>query len=149
MKISVFSIVKHDSFASFYKDITKQCRTFGASLEICDIFNSQIAQAQKTSAHQAQKSYTQALIPHLGQNNYALHPQGKQLDSFQFAKLLEGRKQISFFIGGAYGFEQDFLKHTQNFSLSLLTLSHQVAKLLLCEQIYRGLSINAHHPYHK
>lgn len=149
MKISVFSIVKHDSFGSFYEDIIKQCRAFGASLKICDIFNSQIAKAQKSSAQEAQKSYTQALMPHLKQCNYTLHPKGKQIDSFHFAKLLDGESEVCFFIGGAYGFNQDFLQYTQNISLSSLTLSHQVAKVLLCEQIYRGLSINANHPYHK
>lgn len=149
MKIAVFSIVKNDAFTPFYQDIIKQCRTFGVLLKLYDLFNASIAKAQKVSAYEAQKSYTQAFIPHLGRYNYALHPQGQCLDSFAFAKLLENKSEICFFIGGAYGFEEEFICKTQSISLSPLTLSHQIAKILLCEQVYRGLSINANHPYHK
>ena len=150
MKINVFSIVKNDSFNGIYQDFIKQCKSFNAVVCLWDIFNASIAKAQKSSSFEAQKSYTQAFLPHLRQeNNYALHPKGKLLDSFAFSKLLEDKNEVCFFVGGAYGFEEEFLQHTQIISLSPLTFSHQVAKMILCEQIYRALSIIAKHPYHK
>lgn len=149
MKINVLSIAKNDSFDFFYETLIQQCKQFGVTLNFKDIFTSSIAKAQKISPLEAQKSYTQALLPHLSRYNLALHPEGAKLDSFEFAKLLESKQEICFFIGGAYGFEDAFLRHTQTISLSPLTLSHQIAKVILCEQIYRGLSIIAKHPYHK
>ncbi len=57
---------------------------------------------------------------------------------------------IKFFIGGAYGFEENFLKKSdQVISLGKLTMSHKIAKAVLLEQIYRGFSILTIHPYHK
>lgn len=149
MKINVLSIAKNDSFDSFYQTLIKQCKQFGVTLKFKDILTSSITKAQKKSPLEAQKSYTQAFLPHLSRYNLALHPKGVKVDSFEFAKLLENKQEICFFIGGAYGFEDAFLQHTQIISLSSLTLSHQIAKAVLCEQIYRGLSIIAKHPYHK
>lgn len=149
MKISVFSILKDDIHKPFYEGYIKQCRGLGASLALYDIFNSKISQAQKGTPKEAQKSYTQAFLPYLSTHSFALHPQGKMLDSFEFAKLLADKTEICFFVGGAYGFEDDFLRRMPSISLSPLTFSHQIVKIILCEQIYRGLSINANHPYHK
>jgi 23S rRNA (pseudouridine1915-N3)-methyltransferase len=57
---------------------------------------------------------------------------------------------IKFFIGGAYGFDDAFLKKSDNvISLGNITMSHKIAKAVLLEQIYRGFSILSNHPYHK
>lgn len=149
MKINVLSITKDNPFDFFQQTIIHQCKQFGVTLKFKDIFTPSIIKAQKISPLEAKKSYTQALLPYLSRYNLALHPKGIKLDSFGFAKLLEDKQEICFFIGGAYGFEDVFLQHTQSISLSSLTFSHQIAKVVLCEQIYRGLSIIAKHPYHK
>ncbi|RDU70164.1 23S rRNA (pseudouridine(1915)-N(3))-methyltransferase RlmH [Helicobacter cholecystus] len=149
MKINVFSIVKNDPYQSLYNEFIKQCRGLGANLNLKNIFNHQIAKAQKNLSKEAQSSYTQAFKPYLTSWSFSLHPQGKILDSFKFAKLFEGRLEVNFFIGGAYGFDEEFLSLTQPISLSPLTFSHKIVKIILCEQIYRALSINANHPYHK
>lgn len=149
MKINVFCITKNDSYAPLYKEFQKQCKSFGASLQIFDLFPSEVAKAQKSSPRNAQNSYTQAFQNYITPHSYALHPKEKILDSFGFAKLFEMNKELNFFIGGAYGFNQSFLNQVKPISLSPLTFSHQIAKLVLCEQIYRALSINASHPYHK
>jgi len=57
---------------------------------------------------------------------------------------------VKFFIGGAYGFEESFLKKSDKvISLGKITMSHKIAKAVLLEQIYRGFSILSNHPYHK
>lgn len=149
MKINVLSITKDNSSDAFCQEQIKQCKQFGVTLSLKNIFTSSIIKAQKTSSFEAQKSYTQAFLPYLSRYNLALHPSGMRIDSLDFAKLLEDQSEICFFIGGAYGFEDAFLQRTQAISLSPLTFSHQIAKMVLCEQIYRGLSIIANHPYHK
>lgn len=149
MKINVFSIVKNDDYQVIYDEFIKQCKSFGATLVLKDIFNNDIAKAQKGIPKEAQNSYTQAFKPFLTSSSYALHPRGKMLDSFEFAKLFSNSLEVNFFIGGAYGFDEEFISQTKPLSLTPLTLSHKVAKVVLCEQIYRALSINANHPYHK
>lgn len=83
-----------------------------------------------------------------------LDESGKLMDSEQFAVFLEkqfvqGKKGIHFFIGGAYGFSQA-IRDTADTSISLspMTFSHQLVRLVALEQIYRALSIINNHPYH-
>jgi 23S rRNA (pseudouridine1915-N3)-methyltransferase len=82
--------------------------------------------------------------------NIALDPSSKEVDSHEFANLLKDSAQINLFIGGAYGFERDFLtKCNKAISFGKITLSHKLVKVVLMEQIFRGLTINNNHPYHK
>ncbi len=99
----------------------------------------------------AQKSYADLFEPWLGRGfTIALDPLGKEPTSEKFAELLRDRHEVTFFIGGAYGHSREFLgRCDRTISLSQLTMSHKVAKVTLFEQIYRGLTINHGHPYHK
>ncbi len=69
----------------------------------------------------------------------------------KFAEFFDGRhSEVRFFIGGAFGFNSEFSsKCSTKIALSRLTMTHQLAKVMLWEQIYRALTINASHPYHK
>lgn len=148
MKINLYCIAKKDKEDEFVAHYQKLCKQFGAQLNIINLFNSEIQNAHKKSEQEAKSSYTRILSPYLGSNNVALHPDSKMYDSFEFSKILDCAS-VNFFIGGAFGFEKNFLDKTKTLSLSALTLSHGVAKIVLCEQIYRGLSILHKHPYHK
>lgn len=120
-----------------------------STVEMKPIFNQAIEKGQKGSQEQAQQIYSKAFRSPAG-FSVALHERGKMVDSKGFAELLDKQQQISFFIGGAYGLEQGFVDScTMALSLSALTLSHDLARLVLLEQIYRGFSINSNHPYHK
>jgi 23S rRNA (pseudouridine1915-N3)-methyltransferase len=76
--------------------------------------------------------------------------EGEQFDSLSFARFLEDRRQLGrdvcFVIGGALGLELDGVDH--RFSLGPLTLPHQLARVVLLEQLYRGHKILAGEPYH-
>jgi len=76
--------------------------------------------------------------------------EGRQFDSLSFARFLEDRRQLGrdvcFVIGGALGLELDGVDH--RFSLGPLTLPHQLARVVLLEQLYRGHKILAGEPYH-
>jgi 23S rRNA (pseudouridine1915-N3)-methyltransferase len=64
--------------------------------------------------------------------------------------LLKDRGVVNFFIGGAYGFERGFVAQSNNaISFGKITLSHKLVKVVLMEQIFRGLTILHNHPYHK
>ncbi|MGH2839749.1 MAG: 23S rRNA (pseudouridine(1915)-N(3))-methyltransferase RlmH [Solirubrobacteraceae bacterium] len=75
---------------------------------------------------------------------------GKQYDSPAFSRFLEARRQagrdVCFVIGGPLGLELDDVAH--RLSLGLLTLPHQLARVVLLEQLYRGHKILAGEPYH-
>jgi 23S rRNA (pseudouridine1915-N3)-methyltransferase len=79
-----------------------------------------------------------------------LHREGEQFDSLSFSRFLEARRQagrdVCFVIGGALGLELDGVDH--RFSLGPLTLPHQLARVVLLEQLYRGHKILAGEPYH-
>jgi 23S rRNA (pseudouridine1915-N3)-methyltransferase len=78
-----------------------------------------------------------------------LHRDGEALDSIAFSRFLEERRQsgrdLCFVIGGPYGLE---LGGVHRLSLSVMTMPHQLARVVLLEQLYRGHKILAGEPYH-
>ncbi|MBU1094127.1 MAG: 23S rRNA (pseudouridine(1915)-N(3))-methyltransferase RlmH [Firmicutes bacterium] len=85
----------------------------------------------------------------------ALAIEGKMLDSEGFAKMLDEAEtyhqgDIAFVIGGSYGLSESVMKRAnQKISFSKMTFPHQLMRLILIEQIYRGYMILKNHPYHK
>lgn len=85
----------------------------------------------------------------------ALHETGKQWTSEQLARYLaelavRGSPGASFLIGGAYGLSDEILRTARHqLSLSALTLPHELARLVLTEQLYRAGTIARGEPYHK
>ncbi|WP_452601022.1 23S rRNA (pseudouridine(1915)-N(3))-methyltransferase RlmH [Pontimicrobium sp. MEBiC06410] len=83
-----------------------------------------------------------------------LDENGKQMDSVGFSNYLQkhmnsGIKQLVFIIGGPYGFSQDVYNKAQGkISLSKMTFSHQMVRLFIIEQLYRGFTILRNEPYH-
>ena len=75
---------------------------------------------------------------------------GEELDSVAFSEFLEHRRQsgvdLCFVIGGPFGLELNDVDH--RFSLGKITLPHQLARVVLLEQLYRGHKILAGEPYH-
>jgi len=83
-----------------------------------------------------------------------LDERGKNFDSPGFAAEIEkwsvaGRSQIDFLIGGAFGFSDDIYKRADfQISLSAMTFSHQIVRLIFLEQLYRAFTILKKEPYH-
>lgn len=84
-----------------------------------------------------------------------LDENGKGFTSPQFAKWLGGMRdrsirEVIFLCGAAEGFPNELRQRaSQSISLSSLTMSHELARVLLMEQIYRAFTILAGHPYAK
>lgn len=152
MKINIYQIAKknNDDFEPLIKEFIKMASKY-ANVEIHNLFNKKIAKAQMINETDARKSYSEVFIPYLDSGfNIALDVLGKKVDSYKFADLLKNDANINFFIGGAFGFEREFLqKCNKIISLSDLTMAHKIANIVLLEQIFRGLCINNNHPYHK
>jgi 23S rRNA (pseudouridine1915-N3)-methyltransferase len=83
-----------------------------------------------------------------------LDARGKEFSTIGFSEWLEKcfmlqKKRILFVIGGAWGFSEDVLKKADaNLSMSRLTFSHQMVRLLFVEQLYRAFTIMKGEPYH-
>lgn len=153
MKINVIIVDKKGKdnlYAGLIEHYKKIAKPF-AKVEVIEVFDKEIAKAHDISPEAAQRSYTKALDRYMHSNiNIALDPSSKEVDSHDFAKLLKDTTEVNFFIGGAYGFESDFLYKCNNaISFGKITLSHKLVKVVLLEQIFRGLAINHNHPYHK
>jgi 23S rRNA (pseudouridine1915-N3)-methyltransferase len=99
------------------------------------------------------KAITQFLEP--GNYLIALDREGKSLDSKKFAQLLQkqidaGIRKMDFVIGGPVGLEQQIVANANlRLSLGALTLPHELARVVLLEQLYRALTILRGEPYHK
>jgi len=92
----------------------------------------------------------QALKP--DESTVMLAEEGERLDSVNFAAQLEryGSERLAFVIGGADGLTQQ-LKQSASWRLSLspMTFPHDLARLLLLEQLFRAKAIQSGSPYHR
>lgn len=154
MKITIATIDKGGKdklYSPLIEHYLKSIKQF-AQINIVDIFDKRIAKAHDVSAHEAQKSYSDALNKYISKNTttIVLDPSSKEIDSHDLAFLLKDKSDVTFLIGGAYGFERVFVEQCNKaISFGKITISHKLIKVVLLEQIFRGLSINNNHPYHK
>ncbi len=83
-----------------------------------------------------------------------LAEEGKGFDSIEFSKwieqnMIEGRREIDFIIGGDFGLDPSIISGSDlSLSLSRFTFTHQMARLILLEQLYRAFTIIRGEPYH-
>lgn len=85
-----------------------------------------------------------------GRTALALDPRGRSLDSPSFGQLLEATRNPDLLIGGADGLPPAVLARCgDRLSLSAMTFSHELALLVLVEQIYRAETLATGHPYHR
>ncbi len=90
-----------------------------------------------------------------GTVSIALDEHGKHLTSHQWAEAMrgwqtEGTRHLAILIGGAAGFQPEVLQScATTWSLSKLTLPHQLVRPLLAEQLYRSYTLLTGHPYHR
>ena len=109
------------------------------------------AQIKKALATEGEKILKK--IPN-GAFTIAMCIEGKGLDSVDFARLLNQQAlacgKLCIIIGGSYGLS-DEVKRSANFRLSMsdMTFPHQLAKIMLLEQLYRAFKINEGGAYHK
>jgi 23S rRNA (pseudouridine1915-N3)-methyltransferase len=93
-------------------------------------------------------------IPEKG-TTIALDQRGQALDSLKFARWLErltidSPHGVNFVVGGDVGFDETIRKRADALlSLSAMTLPHQIARVMLLEQIYRACTLMRNIPYHK
>ena len=97
------------------------------------------------------------MLSRIGQQDYviAMCIDGKQFESPELAGKLQnlftqGKSHITFLIGGSLGIHPDVLRRAnERMSMSKMTFPHQLARVMLLEQLFRAAKINAGERYHK
>ncbi|SRR5579885_461128 len=121
----------------------------------CDVMAEEVRAGKKRAAPLAGMSKEEAALLErcAGSSRIVLDPAGRQWTSPQFAGLLDrlrqgGTRAVSFCIGGADGFSPEFRSGADLlFSLSAMTMPHELARVVLLEQLYRAWTTMAGHPY--
>ena len=97
------------------------------------------------------------ILQKIGQQDHviAMCIDGKQYESTELAAKMsalftQGKSNITFLIGGSLGLHPDVLKRAnERMSMSKMTFPHQLARVMLLEQLFRAAKINAGERYHK
>ena len=111
----------------------------------------------KSLSREQQKSKESELIfknIHSSDHVILLDEKGQEFSSKQFStflnkKMVGGQQHLVFIVGGPYGFSEEiYLRSNEKISLSRMTYSHQMIRLLFTEQLYRAYTILKGEPYH-
>lgn len=159
MRITVLAVGKvkekfyRDALAEYVKRLGRYCK-----LQIIEVEDEKTEDGgSKAEEELVKEKEGKRLQKYLHQDAYriALAIDGKKLDSVAFSKKLDhlavsGKSHIIFVIGGSLGLHDEVLRAVdEKMSFSDLTFPHQLMRVILLEQIYRGFRISCHEPYHK
>lgn len=91
----------------------------------------------------------EALNQFKGSRVFVLDEQGKEMNTMEFSGVLNIEGKIVFVIGGPFGIDRElFAPNVGRLALSRLTFTHEMSRVLLLEQIYRGIAIIKNKNYH-
>ena len=115
-----------------------------------------VKQARKLSESELKKKEGQLILDKLEHSDHVilLEDKGKSYSSIDFANFLQQKmnnslKTLVFVVGGAFGFSCEvYQRANSKLSLSKMTFSHQMVRLIFKEQLYRGFSILRGEKYH-
>ena len=159
MKIKLYVIgkIKEEYLKLGIQDYITRIKPY-AAIEVFEVKDEAVKQnASLKDIEKAKDIEGERILKLLKKEEYliALDLNKKQYTSEEFAvfldkKLVENNASISFVIGGSYGLSEG-LRMRSDFSISLsnLTFTHQMSRLILLEQIYRAFKINNNETYHK
>lgn len=159
MRISLITVGKikekyfTDAIAEYSKRLSKYCK-----LDIIEVSDEKTPdKASEALETQIKQKEGERILKKLTDDSYiiALAIDGKKMDSVAFSNQIEklginGVSHIQFVIGGSLGLCKEVLKRADlKISFSDMTFPHQLMRVILLEQIYRGYRIMNHEPYHK
>lgn len=159
MKVTIVCVGKvkekfyRDAIAEFEKRLSRYCKL--SIVEVADEKTPDTAsEAEELLIKQKEG---ERIIKSMKEDGYVicLAINGKQMDSEELSSKMEqlgvsGVSHIYFVIGGSLGLSDAVLKRADmKLSFSRMTFPHQLMRVILLEQIYRGYRIMNHEPYHK
>ena len=159
MKISIVCVGKvkeafyRDAIAEYSKRLSRYCK-----LEIIEVADEQTPDgAGELLQDQIRDKEGQRILSKIREDAYVITLEigGRKMDSVTFSSFLEksaiqGKGQFIFVIGGSIGLSKSVLERSDYaISFSDMTFPHQLMRVILLEQIYRGFRIAKNEPYHK
>ena len=113
--------------------------------------------ASETEEEQIKEKEAKRILEKINPDTYVITLEilGEKMNSVTFSEMIQklgvqGRSQIVFVIGGSLGLHESVSRRAdRKVSFSPMTFPHQLMRVILCEQIYRGFRIMNHEPYHK
>ena len=159
MKITLITVGKikekylKDAIAEYSKRLSKYCK-----LEIVEVADEKTPdQASENVERQIRQKEGERILRYVKDDAYVftLEIGGTMLDSVAFAKKMEtlgihGKSHLIFIIGGSIGLGEEVLRRSDYaLSFSKMTFPHQLMRVILLEQVYRGYRIIEGAPYHK
>ena len=159
MKITILCVGKikekyfSDAIAEYAKRLSRYCK-----LEIVEVADEKTPdRASQTEIDQIKTKECDRLLKYVKDDAFkiVLAIQGSRMTSEKFSAYIEqlgvrGVSHIMFFIGGSLGLDERILKMADySLSFSDMTFPHQLMRVILLEQIYRGYRISFGEPYHK
>lgn len=159
MKITVVAVgkIKEPYFVDAVKEYEKRLGRY-CKLEIVQVADEKTPDgAGEALVRQIKDKEGERILAQIKDGAYviALAIEGRMLDSEELAEKLGqlgigGVSQIVFVIGGSLGLSQAVLRRSDDqLSFSKMTFPHQLMRVILLEQVYRGFRILNHQPYHK
>lgn len=153
MRIRIIQIGKNGKLAGVLID--EYVKRIGPYARV-DVITLKEVQATKTfSENRCIEEEGEEILKVLDKSEYlvVLDEKGQQFRSVDFAELLQENKDIgrtlTFVIGGPYGLSKKVKEHANlQMSLSKMTFTYQMVRIIILEQIYRGLSILCGKGYH-
>lgn len=155
MKIAVVAVgkLKEDFWRRAADEYLKRLRPY-ADVRVLEVPDRDPAKGGASRAVSEEGEDALRLVPD-GAYVVALDIAGKQLSSERFAQKLErlgveGRGSVTFLIGGSHGLSEQVLQRAdERLSFGSMTFPHNIARVLLLEQLYRAFRIIRGEPYHK
>ena len=139
--------------AEYEKRLSGYCKLTVTELEPVKLSDNPSEQEIKN----ALAKETQMIKAKISKNSFVFSMciEGKQMSSEELSKKLEdialsGKNNITFIIGSSFGLSDEIKQMSDyKFSMSKMTFPHQLARIMLTEQVYRALSITNNAKYHK
>jgi 23S rRNA (pseudouridine1915-N3)-methyltransferase len=136
---------KKNYYRSAIEDYAGRIRKF-VPLEIIEVREQRLKDDQQ--AKRMRLEGKQLAVKRQSRTTVVLDHSGKMLTSEEFSQWLEKvAGDVDFLLGGPAGI--DTTQVSLRLSFGRITLPHELARVVLLEQIYRALTIQRHHPYHK
>lgn len=157
IKIIAIGKIKENYLKEGINEYLKRIKPY-ANISIIEVNDSPIKDnPNQSDINKAKDSEGKKALDHIKNNDYVitLDMNKKEFDSIEFSsylikKLEQGGSNLTFLIGGSYGLSDELkARANDSFSLSKMTFLHQMTRLILLEQIYRGFKIYSHETYHK
>jgi len=143
--------LKDKEFETVCNDYKKRINTF-AKLEVVEVEpEPSFSSGDKIRVQEKEEERIRKIVEKRNAEVVLLSEEGKQYNSSDLADIIvKKNREVVFVIGGSFGFSEAFKKENVLYSLSLLTFPHELARVILMEQLYRAITINQkENKYHK